>query len=136
VGRAQVFGTRFRKELSISTVRHDGSIVVVDLLSEGSYTIIGREVIDVTWQYKFDTCDMTPALINAEPIIHRGECQRNQSPGVTSPSSISQPLRHLLEPALGIPFADWRRAAAKKAIRGCDLPHGISAGNWLQFKDE
>jgi hypothetical protein len=74
VGRAQVLGTGFRKGLSISTNRDDRSIVVVELLGEGGgYTIIGREVTDGAWQFKVDGSDMTPALINEEPIVRRGD---------------------------------------------------------------
>jgi hypothetical protein len=74
VGRAQVLGTWFRKGLGISSTRGDRSIVVVELLGEGGcYMLIGREAIDGTWQFKVDGCDQTPALINEEPIIRRGD---------------------------------------------------------------
>src|SRR6184192_4027302 len=60
--------------LGMSTARDDGSIVVVELLGEGGgYTILGREVSDGAWQFKVDGYDMTPALIDEEPIARRGD---------------------------------------------------------------
>lgn len=74
MGRAQVFGTRFRRGLGISTPRDDGSIVVVELLGEGGgYTILGRAATDGAWRFKVDGYDMTPALIDEEPIVRRGD---------------------------------------------------------------
>ncbi len=74
MGRAQIFGTRIRRGLGIGTTRDDGgAIVVVELLGEGGgYTILGRAVTDCTWWFKVDGCDMTPALIDEEPILRRG----------------------------------------------------------------
>jgi hypothetical protein len=58
----------------MSTARDDGSIVVVELLGEGGgYTILGRETSDGAWQFKVDGYDMTPALIDEEPIVRRGD---------------------------------------------------------------
>jgi hypothetical protein len=74
VGRAQVFGTRFTRGRGISTARDDGSIVVVELLAEGGgYTILGRVATDGAWRFKVDGYDMTPALIDEEPIVRRGD---------------------------------------------------------------
>jgi hypothetical protein len=54
--------------------RTDGSIVVVKLLGEGGgYTILGREETDGAWQFKVDGYDVTPALIDGEPIVRRGD---------------------------------------------------------------
>jgi isoquinoline 1-oxidoreductase subunit beta len=56
--------------LRVSTTRDDGSIVVIELLGEGGgYTILGREVTDDAWQFKVDGYDVTPALIDEEPLL-------------------------------------------------------------------
>jgi hypothetical protein len=75
VGRAQVFGARFRRRFDISATRNDGSIVVVDLCGEGGgYTILGCERIGGAWQFKVDGYDVTPALIDDKPAtVRRGD---------------------------------------------------------------
>jgi hypothetical protein len=58
----------------VITSRTDGSIVVVKLLGEGGgYTILGREETNGAWQFKVDGYDVTPALIDEEPIVRRGD---------------------------------------------------------------
>jgi hypothetical protein len=58
----------------MSTTRGDGAIVVVELLGEGGgYTILGRQAADGIWQFKVDGYDATPALIDEEPIVRRGD---------------------------------------------------------------
>jgi hypothetical protein len=57
----------------MNTPRDDGSVVVVKVLGEGGgYTILGREVADGTWQFKVDGYDVTPALIDEQPIVRHG----------------------------------------------------------------
>jgi hypothetical protein len=58
----------------MSTIRDDGSVVVLELLGEGGgYRILGREVTDGAWQFKVDRYDMTLALIDEESIVRRGD---------------------------------------------------------------
>lgn len=54
--------------------RNDGSIVVVELPREGGgHTILGREATDGAWQFKIDGYGVTPAPIDEEPIVCRGD---------------------------------------------------------------